>query len=48
MMMYDIVAVVLVLSGIPILLLSIPLGSEIKKNLPKEFQGKWHPQIRNP
>ena len=43
MMMYDIVAIVLVLSGTPILLLSILQGLKIKKGLPKELQGEWHP-----
>jgi hypothetical protein len=39
MMMYDIIAIVLVLSGIPILLLSIPLGSENQERPPEGTSG---------
>ena len=40
-MMTYIVAIVLVLSGTPILFLSILQGLKIKKDLPEELQGKW-------
>ena len=45
MMIYDIVTIVQVLSGTSILLLSILQGLKIKKDLPKDLQGKWRAVI---
>src|SRR5574340_607009 len=44
-MMYDAVAIVLVLSGTPILLLSILQGLKIREDLPKDLEGKWRAVI---
>ena len=45
MMTGDIVAIVLVFSATPVLLISILLGLKIKKDLPEELQGKWRAVI---
>ena len=45
MMTYDIAAIVLVISGTPILFLSILKGMKIKKDLPNDLHGKWRESI---
>jgi diguanylate cyclase (GGDEF)-like protein/PAS domain S-box-containing protein len=45
MMIYDIVTIVQILSGISILFFSILQGLKIKKDLPKDLQGKWRTVI---
>jgi diguanylate cyclase (GGDEF)-like protein/PAS domain S-box-containing protein len=44
-MRYNIVTIVQILSGIPILILSILQGLKIKKDLPAELQGQWRTVI---